>query len=138
MKQFGATLLLALTLIVPTSLAQAAIKCTAVLTYANTGNQNQVVVILASGEELMEIGYEKSSTTGSRVRRSEVYAIIDFANAGHLILEIPNIRAERALSGDYIANEKTFKEIETRNKIHTKSFNSEYDYTLDLGEIVSD
>jgi hypothetical protein len=117
--------------------SNAAIKCTAKLTYVNTSNSHEVELTLASGEELIAIGYEKSRTHGGRIRRSEVYAIIFFGEDKWLILEIPNIRADRSPEG-YVADRRTFGEIETRGKVHTKSFNSEYDYTLDLGKIVED
>lgn len=115
---------------------QLRVQSNARLTYANSGNSNEVELTLASGEELMAIGYEKSAA-GSRVRKSEVYAIISFGQGGHLILEIPNIRADRSLTtGGYVSDARTFRQIETRGNIHTKSFNSAYEYSLEFYKIV--
>jgi hypothetical protein len=117
------------------STLQASVKCSATLIDGFDGSETKIELTLFSGDELMAMGYEKSKITGSRVRSSEVYAVISAGQFGALILEIPNIRADRG-AGGYIADANTFQQIVTRGRIHTKSFNTENTFSLDSLAII--
>lgn len=112
------------------STIQASVKCSARLIDGFDGSETKIELTLVSGDELKALGYEKSEITGSRVRSSEVYAVISAGQFGVLILEIPNIRADRG-AGGYVADANTFQQIVTRGRIHTKSFNTENTFSLD-------
>jgi hypothetical protein len=109
---------------------QASVKCSATLIDGFDGSESKIELTLVSGDELKAMGYEKSEITGSRVRSSEVYAVISAGQFGSLILEIPNIRADRG-AGGYFADANTFQQIVTRGRIHAKSFNTENAFSLD-------
>lgn len=112
------------------STLQASVKCSATLIDGFDGSETKIELTLFSGDELIATGYEKSEITGSRVRSSEVYAVISAGQFGALILEIPNIRADRG-AGGYVVDANTFQQIVTRGRIHTKSFNVENTFSLD-------
>jgi hypothetical protein len=114
---------------------QASVKCSATLIDGFDGSETKIELTLFSGDELKAQGYEKSEITGSKVRSSEVYAVISAGQFGVLILEIPSVRAERG-AGGYVADAATFQQIVTRNLIHTKSFNTENTFSLDSLAII--
>ena len=131
MKSKFLILLLTFALVLLSPNVDAGINCTATLIDNTTGTPQKIEFTLVAGEELIALGFEKSQITGARVRDSEVYAVISFGQAGSLILEFPNIRADRGARG-YIADERTFNQLVTRGKIRTKAFNSEFEYSLEL------